>query len=300
MNEMANLNYHHLRYFRIVAHEGHLTRAAELSNVSQSALSTQIRQLEERLGQSLFERRGRALHLTEAGRIALDYADAIFETGDELVETLKQTGRSRRPLRVGAISTLSRNFQLTFLRPVLGRSDIEVILRSGSSAELLDALASLQLDLVLTSQAPQADALAPFIVHRLSEQAVGLIGVPRLCKPELGLSERLATVPLILPAHSSGLRAAFEALVANFDITPQIAAEVDDMAMMRLLAREGAGLAVIPPIVVKDELESGLLLEADRFPGMNETFYAVTTRRRYPNPVARDLLEMGQAESLES
>ena len=297
MNEVASLNYHHLRYFRIVAHEGHLTRAAELAHVSQSALSTQIRQLEERLGQSLFERRGRALHLTEAGRIALDYADAIFDTGDELVETLQQTGQSRRPLRVGAIATLSRNFQLTFLRPVLARSDIEVILRSGSSAELLDALAALQLDLVLTSHVPQTDALASFIVHRLDEQAVGLIGVPGLCSPGLELAERLATIPLILPTHSSGLRAGFEALVARLDITPQVAAEVDDMAMMRLLAREGVGLAVIPPIVVRDELVSGLLVEADRLPGMNETFYAVTTRRRYPNPVVRDLLEPAQPDA---
>jgi LysR family transcriptional activator of nhaA len=300
MNKMASLNYHHLRYFHIVAHEGHLTRAAELANVSQSALSTQIRQLEDRLGQALFERRGRALHLTEAGRIALDYADAIFDTGDELVETLKQTGLSRRPLRVGAISTLSRNFQLTFLRPVLGRSDIEVILRSGSSAELLNALAALQLDLVLTSHAPETDTLAPFIVHRLSEQPVGLIGVPGLCPPGLELAERLATAPLILPTHSSGLRAGFEALLTKLDIAPQIAAEVDDMAMVRLLAREGTGLAVIPPIVVKDELESGLLLEADRLPGMNETFFAVTTRRRYPNPAVRDLLQAAQADTVES
>ena len=84
---MAKLNYHHLRYFHIVAHEGHLTKAAEKLNVAQSALSSQIRQLEARLGQLLFERRGRALHLTEAGRIALDHADAIFATGNELVAT---------------------------------------------------------------------------------------------------------------------------------------------------------------------------------------------------------------------
>lgn len=288
---MADLNYHHLRYFRIVAHEGHLTRAAERLNVSQSALSTQIRQLEDRLGQPLFERRGRALHLTEAGRIALDHADAIFETGDELVETLKQTGQPRRALRVGAIATLSRNFQLGFLRPVLGRPDIEVILRSGSSAELFEALRALQLDLVLTNHAPETDALTPFIVHRLDEQVVGLIGVPALSPQKLELRERLATAPLILPTYSSGLRAAFEALVSRLEVSPQVAAEVDDMAMMRLLARQGIGLAVIPPIVVRDELESGLLVEMDHLPGITETFYAVTARRRYPNPVVRSLLD---------
>ncbi|GAB4152053.1 MAG: LysR family transcriptional regulator [Sphingomonadales bacterium] len=287
---MQELNYHHLHYFQIVAHEGHLTRAAERLNVSQSALSTQIKQLEARLGQPLFERRGRALHLTEAGRIALDHADSIFETGRELISVLKQNAETRRPLRIGAIATLSRNFQLSFLKPVLGRADVEVILRSGSPAELLDALASLNLDLVLTNHPAQAEAPAPFIVHRLAEQAVGLIGVPSLCAPKVPLAERLATTPLVLPTLSSGPRPDFDALVSRLEIEPKIAAEVDDMAMVRLLAREGVGLAVIPPIVVQDELASGMLEHADDLPGIRETFYAVTTRRRYPNPLLQSLL----------
>ena len=76
---MADLNYHHLRYFQVVAHEGPLTRAAERLNVSQSALSSQIRQLEDRLGQALFDRRGRALHLTEAGLIAANQSEGLAD-----------------------------------------------------------------------------------------------------------------------------------------------------------------------------------------------------------------------------
>src|SRR6056297_2158628 len=113
-----DLNYHHLRYFREVAHEGHLTRAEERLNLSQSALSTQIKQLEARLGHDLFARVGRTLELTEADRIALDHADRIFGTGAELMATLERSGKVRAPLRVGALSTLSRNFQMAFLRPV--------------------------------------------------------------------------------------------------------------------------------------------------------------------------------------
>lgn len=288
---MAELNYHHLRYFQVVAHEGHLTRAAERLHVSQSALSSQIRQLEERLGQPLFERRGRALHLTEAGRIALDHADAIFATGAELVSILKEQAQTRQPLRIGAIATLSRNFQLAFLDPVLGREDVEVILRSGSRTELFEALTMLQLDLVLTNHPPDADALAPYRVHRIAEQPVGLIGVPALCPPDIALKNRLATTPLVLPATSSGPRSDFDALASRLGVTPKVAAEVDDMAMVRLLAREGVGLAVIPPIVVKDELASGTLVNADHLPGIRETFFAVTTQRKYPNPLLKSLLE---------
>ncbi len=285
----AELNYHHLRYFQTVAHEGNLTRAAERLNVSQSAISAQIRQLEERLGQDLFERRGRLLHLTEAGRIALDHADAIFSTGRELVETLKHRGRQRRALRVGALATLSRNFQLAFLRPLLRRPDVEVILRSGSAAELFSALAALHLDIVLTNQPPAADALTAFIVERLDEQPVSLIGVPELCPPDLALAERLAEAPLVLPTAASDMRRAFDALVDRLGISPQIAAEVDDMAMMRLLAREGVGLAALPPIVVRDELAGGRLIEIAQLPNLTEAFYGVTVERRFPNPLLAEL-----------
>lgn len=291
---MSELNYHHLRYFRAVAHDGNLTRTAERLNLSQSALSIQIKQLEERLGHSLFERRGRQLYLTEAGRIALDHADTIFSAGEELVETLKETGRTRRAIRIGALATLSRNFQMEFLRPILGRSDVDMILRSGSTSELLGALEALNLDIVLLNQAPMADSVTPFIAQHVYQQRVSLIGRPSYGKPGARLADLLGEHPVILPTLESGVRSQFEALVARLGITPQIAAEVDDMAMMRLLAREGAGLAVLPPIVVKGELEAGTLVEFDALPGMIESFYAVTVKRRFPNPLIRPLLEASE------
>lgn len=287
---MSELNYNHLRYFQAVAHDGNLTRAAARLNVSQSAVSTQIRHLEQRLGQALFTRQGRALHLTEAGRIALDHADSIFATGRELVATLQQGGGQRQALRVGSLATLSRNFQLAILRPLLGRADVEVILRSGSAAELFNALAALHLDLVLTNQPPPVDALTPFVVQRLDEQKLSLIGVPALCPARLSLAERLQQAALILPSAESGLRMGFDALLDRLGVTPNIAAEVDDMAMMRLLAREGIGLAVLPPIVVRDELESGSLVESAQLPELTETFYGVTVERRFPNMLVTELL----------
>lgn len=288
---MAALNYNHLRYFRAVAHEGNLTRTAERLNLTQSALSVQIRKLEERLGHALFERRGRGLHLTEAGRIALDHADAIFQAGEELVGTLRNEGTARRALRVGALATLSRNFQMAFLRPVLGREDVELILRSGSTAELLRALEALSLDVVLVTRAPARDALTPFVAHRLADQTVSLVGTPpRLARAETRLADLLSSQPIVVPTADSGIRTGFDSLVAGLGIRPQIAAEVEDMAMMRLLAREDVGLAVLPPIVVKDEIAAGVLTEAHQLPGIGETFYAVTMERRFPNPLVGALL----------
>lgn len=290
---MAELNYNHLRYFWAVAQDGNLTRTAERLNVSQSALSIQIRKLEDRLGHQLFERRGRRLHLTEAGRIALDHADAIFATGQELLGTLRETGATRQALRVGALATLSRNFQISFLRPLLGRDDIDIVLRSGSPADLLAGLQALTLDVVLTNQPPTSDALSPFIAHKLSEQPISLIGAPALLRGQHGVAALIAAHPVILPTIGSSIRAGFDALADRLAVRPQIAAEVDDIAMMRLLAREGFALAVLPPIAVRDELAAGTLVEAASLDGLVETFFAVTTGRRFPNPIIRLLLGDG-------
>ncbi len=287
---MQSLNYNHLRYFWAVAHDGNLTRTAERLNLTQSALSVQIRKLEERLGHALFERRGRQLHLTEAGQIVLDHADAIFATGEELLGTLRQTGAARQALRVGSLATLSRNFQMEFLGPVLGRTDIDLILRSGGAAELLRALEALNLDVVLLNRAPPGDALTPLVTHRLAERPVSLVGTPDRMRSAAGLAERLHKHPIILPTVDSSVRTGFDALADRLGVRPQIVAEVEDMAMMRLLAREDIGLAVLPPIVVKDEIAAGVLVEGEHLPGIVETFYAVTMARRFPNPLVRLLL----------
>jgi LysR family transcriptional regulator, transcriptional activator of nhaA len=293
---MPDMNYNHLRYFWAVAHDGNLTRTAQRLNLSQSALSVQIRKLEEQLGHKLFERRGRQLHLTEAGRITLDHADAIFSTGDELLGTLRETGRARVALRVGALATLSRNFQLGFLKPILGRADIELILRSGGATELLRGLETLNLDVILVNQMPTRDAITPFVSTRLAEQRVSLIGAPDRIGAGNTVDALLRNHPVILPTTDSSVRTGFDALADRMGIRPQIAAEVDDMAMIRLLAREGVGLAVLPPIVVKDELATGSLIEADQLPGIVETFYAVTIERRFPNPLLRALLRDAQPD----
>jgi len=291
---MSRFNYNHLRYFQAVAHAGSLTRTAERLNVSQSTLSVQIRKLEDRLGHELFERRGRGLELTEAGRIALDYADAIFATGDELVATLGHSGTARQVVRVGSLATLSRNFQVDFLRPVLSRSDVEVVLRSGSAGDLLQALDALQLDMVLVNEAPARDAVTPWVVHRISTQQLSLVGLPEIAGEGSELESLLAKHLVILPTRENSLRTGFDALVDRLDVRPKIAAEVDDMAMIRLLAREGIGLAVVPPIVIRDELAAGNLVEIAPIPDLVETFYAVTVPRRFPNPLVDELLDAAE------
>ena len=152
----------------------------------------------------------------------------------------------------------------------------------------------LAFDVVLTNLAPPRDAATPWLVHRLAEQRVSLIGTPvRLGEVPRSMRDLLLQEPLILPPPETAMRAAFDALTSRLGIVPMIAAEVEDMAMLRLLARENAGLAVIPPIVVQDELETGLLVEAAQLDDVAETFLAVTAARRFPNPLLSEVLALG-------
>ncbi|MFD0915248.1 LysR family transcriptional regulator [Pseudahrensia aquimaris] len=286
---MAALNYHHLRYFREVAHEGNLSRAAERLNVSQSALSIQIKNLEDRLGHPLFERVGRGLVLTEVGRIALDHADRIFGAGEELLATLSQNATVLPPLKLGALSTLSRNFQMAFLRPAIRRGDVDFVLKSGNTQTLLEGLRTLSLDVVLTTEVPQGEHGQEFAAQRIADQEVGIHGVPDRVKYST-LRELLESEPLILPTDTA-IRTGFEGLLSRLGITPRIAASVDDMAMVRLLAREGAGLAVAPAVVLADEIASRRLATAPFSLDIAEPFYAVTISRKYPHPMLAQLLE---------
>ena len=288
---MPELNLNHLRYFRAVAHEGSLTRAAEHMNLSQSALSVQIQKLEHRIGHPLFARTGRRLVLTEAGRIALDYADTVFDAGQELLSTL--AGRppdSRQVFRVGALTTLSRNFQLRFLGPLVGRRDVELIVRSGGIRDLLAQLEAHAVDVVLANSPAPLDARSDLRNHLLDSQPVGLVGRPRPDGRPFRFPEDLRTEPLLVPSLDSGIRVAFDRVLELAGVRPTIVAEVDDMAMLRLLAREREGVTLAPPIVVRDELETGVLVEHCRIPEIAETFYAIVQKRRFPHPLLADLL----------
>lgn len=275
------MNYNHLRYFWTVAKIGKLTEAAEQLNLSQSALSVQIKKLEYQIGHDLFERRGRGLVLTEAGQTALDYANMIFATGDEMLSRLRDSETSKKQiLRIGALSTLSRNFQMSFVGDILQRDNIEIIMRSGSLAELLSALEAHRLDVVLVNQIPLRDSATPWSARILDTQDISLIGTQARIKGRTSLKAMLSTEPLLLPSAESGYRNNIDVLLEQLDIRPNIIAEVDDMAMMRLLARQDIGLAILPPIVVVDELSKGQLHEACQLTGITETFAALTMKRK--------------------
>ncbi|MCU0868005.1 MAG: LysR substrate-binding domain-containing protein [Burkholderiales bacterium] len=296
---MSRLNYHHLHYFWAVAKEGNLTRAATRLHVSQSALSAQIRQLESQLGQTLFTRTGRALQLTEAGRLALTYAESIFASGQELVALLREGRREERQvLRIGAVATLSRNFQDNFVRPLLARDDVELVLQSGSLVELLARLRVHTLDVILSNRRVHPSTDDPWQCRRIARQPVSLVGQPRGRRRAFRFPDELADVPLLLPGRDNDIRAGFDLMCEQRGLRVRVRAEVDDMALMRLLARDSDSVALLPTVVVQDELKSGRLVEYGVVPDLHENFYAITVQRHFAPPLLKQLLKRSEAEVL--
>ncbi len=291
------VNYHHLQYFWGVAKDGNLTRTAARLRVSPSALSTQIRHLEDELGVQLFERQGRTLKLTEAGRMALGYAEDIFARGRELVATLRDGRDREQPLRIGAVATLSRNFQESFVHPLLGEGGVRLRLVSGGLEDLLGRLAAHSLDLVLANQPVVGDEERAFRCRRVARQKVSLVGHPRRSKL-VRFPKDVANVALLLPGPDSAIRTSFDAICEKLKIPIRILAEIDDMAMIRLLARDSEAVALLPPVVVRDELNSGVLRELAVVPGLYENFYAITIERRYQHPLVKVLLSRSVSELL--
>lgn len=286
------LNYHHLLRFRAIAREGGVTRAARVLRVSASALSEQLAELEEWLGECLFDRRGRSMVLTDAGRAVLDHADAIHESGAELLDLFRRPGaqKKRRALRIGAVAPLSKNLQFDFIEPLLTRPDAAISVSAGSFDDLLVRLRSHDLDVVL-SEAPAPPGGAPEVFNQvLGEVPAYLVGRMRRLDLSKGFPACLKGVPLFLPARHTPLREQFELLLAQAGVESEVRGEVDDMALLRLLALSGKGLALTSAIVVERELDSDRLRQVIPLSGLSVRFHAVTVRRRLPNPWIEEIV----------
>jgi LysR family transcriptional activator of nhaA len=280
--KVEQLNFHHLFHFWRVARTGHLTRAAQELHTSQSALSAQIRQLEDRLGEALFAREGRRLALTATGQMGMAYAENIFGLGQEMLGRLEGRGEGLERLRVGSVATLSRNYQENWMRPLLADPLVTLTLESGTLEGLLERLQQHQLDVVLANEPVAPDAKRPLHCRFLGSQPITLVGpAARWSGRTLRVPDDLGGLELALPGPRHALRGQFDALCMAADIKPRVRAEVDDMAMLRLIARDSGWLTLLPEVVVQDELRTGHLVALGRSGQLQESFYAITTPHRH-------------------
>lgn len=281
------LNYHHLLYFWMVAKEGSITAACKKLHLAQPTISTQLKQLEQKVGDKLYDRVGRQIVLTEVGRVVYRYADEIFAIGEELVDTLQNrpTGRPQR-LLVGVPEVLPKLIAFRLLEPALKLDEnIQLICKEGPLEQLIAGLALHELDVVF-SDAPAG----PMVRVKAFNHELGGCGIGLFASPELrdrfadGMPESLVEAPFMLSAPGTQLRRSVENWLDSNEMKPRIVGEIDDTALLKVFAE--AGLAVIPaPMAIRREIERqfGLRLLIE-LPGVKERFYAITVERRLRHP----------------
>ncbi len=282
------LNYNNLYYFWIIAKEGGITPAAKRLRLSVSNLSGQLRALEEHMGHEFFSREGRHLELTEAGKVALDYAHTIFSSGEELFDVLahQQSSKKRRTLiRIGALNSMSKNLQYVFIKNVLEEENIQLRVTEGSLSELADGLVHHRLDLVLSNMPVRSDQDKDLFNQRVAELPIYLVGQRRFKLPAAAWPQALNDLPCFVPTLETRVRNNWEHYCEQHRVRPEILAEVEDMALLRVLALSGQGCSVVPQVVVRDEIKSKKLHVLHTFKGITEIIYAITPRRVRPNEV---------------
>ena len=286
---MEWLNYHHLRYFWMVAKEGSLAAAASKLRVSQPSISEQIRDLEESLGEKLFRREGRKNRLSDAGHIVFGYADEIFALGRELTNSVKQRP-SARTLRfhAGIVDSFPKLVTNELLKPVFAKwQNIHVICREGKLQDLLVQLASHRLDIVFSDEMPSSGASFKSFAHNLAKCGSTICAERKLAarlKP--GFPKSLNGAPALVPAENSNFRRALEMWFRRIRVAPHVIAECEDLALMKVLAAEGRGFLAVPDIALEEAITRYRFQPIGRASGCRHEFYAITAERRIENPAA--------------
>lgn len=284
---MTWLNYHHLYYFWVVAHEGSIAGATRKLHLTQPTISAQLRQLDESLGEKLFEKSGRGLVLTEPGRVALRYADEIFALGRELRDTLRDrpTGKPVR-VTIGVADVVPKLIAYRVLRAAFDTgTEIEMVCREASSEELLRLLGQHDVDLVLTD-APTAAAPLRAYNHLLGESGTTFFAAPSLAaSARRHFPRSLDGAPLLLPGDGTQLRRALELWLDATGIQPKRVGAFDDLALMTDFGRAGVGIFPAPSVIEKEIETQYNVRVVGRSPDVKERFYAVAAERKIKNPI---------------
>jgi len=284
---MTPLNYKHLHYFWVVAQEGSITRAAERLGLAVQTISGQLSLLERQLGKALFNSQGRGLVLSDAGRVALGYADQIFQLGDALVDAVQASGsESTLRLRTGISDGIPKLLAYRLLSSVTSMPvDVRLICDEGEFETLLGELALHRLDVVLTDRAAPVGGNLKVFSTRLGDFENGLFGTPDLLERyQADFPKSLDGAPLLLPTRHNALRGRIDRWLESAGIRPKIVGEFEDSALLNTFGR--GGLGIFPaPLVLAEQIESQLNARVlGPMTGVSEQIYAISNERRIRHP----------------
>ncbi len=281
---MQWLNYHHLLYFWMVAREGGLGPAGKILRLSHPTLSGQIKQLEESLGERLFDRTGRSLVLTERGRLVYRYADEIFGLGRELLDALQGSGPGALRTVVGVTDVVPKHIVARLVDPALRLPEpVKLVVVEDRYERLLAALALHEIDVVIADgPVPPGSPLRAY-THALAESTVTLVAAPeRAAALREGFPGSMDGQAFILPAEGATLRRSLEHWFESVGVRPTVSIEVQDQALAKVFARSGRGVTAVPTTTLDGALAYGLEPIAE-VPEVTERFFAITSRRKLVN-----------------
>jgi LysR family transcriptional activator of nhaA len=286
------LNYHHLYYFRTIAAEGSIAKAAERLRVGQPTLSAQLRQLEEKLGFDLFERQHKRLILTEQGRVALEYASEIFRMGGEMLEALQDRQRPERiHVQLGALDSIPKHLISALVKAAYQIAPCSVSVLEGDDALLLRELLAHRIDLILTNHPPRVTEGRKLYTRSIGKTPVVVCGSKKFAKARKGFPGSLAGVPFVMPTAHSKLRQDVDHYFASRRISPEVVAETQDTSLQKLLGIDGVGVVPISLLGVESLIERRELVELGVLEGVYEEIFLASTSRRIENPVSARLLQ---------
>jgi LysR family transcriptional regulator, transcriptional activator of nhaA len=295
---MEWLNYHHLLYFWVVAKRGSIVAAGKELRLAHPTISGQIHRLEDALGQKLFTRHGRNLVLTDEGRVACRYAEEIFDLGREFLDTVK--GRpSSRPVRlvVGVSDALAKSIVQRILEPVFGLGkDIQVVCRDDRSVEaFMGDLAQSEVDLVLSDAPAGPGSAVRAFSHLLGECGTAFFAAPALAKRlRRKFPRSLDGAPFMVPGADSTLRRALNVWFDTENIRPKIVAELDDVALAKILGETGLGVFAAPDVIeneVRKRYHVRVIGYAEK---LRQRVYAISLERKIRHPAVVAICEVAR------
>ena len=284
---LAWLNYHHLLYFRAVAREGGVVKAARQLRLSPPTISAQIRQLEEQIGEPLFLRTGRSLVLTPTGQTVLRYADEIFELGEDLKSSLRHGGEQPSGrLVVGLSMVVPKLIAHRLIQPALEMPDPpEIVCIEDTTERLLGSLATYSLDLVLSDAPRGAEVAVRAYNHLLGECGVSFFATRELAsRHRRGFPASLDGAPMLLPSPGSALRTSLEHWFQDLGIRPRSVGVFDDSALMKAFGAGGAGIFPAPSAIDGEVERQYGVRPVGRTDAVRERFYAISVERRLRHP----------------
>jgi len=286
------LNHNHLFYFWVTATEGSIARASGRLHLTPQTISAQIKLLEEALEVRLFDRAGRGLRLTEAGRVTKSYAEEIFALGRELEAALRgEPVGAERELRVGISDALPKRACHRILEPATRMPDpMRLICREDGVERLLGELALHNLDLVLDDSPIPAGLSVRAYNHLLGQCGVAWVASPELAKRyRRNFPSGLADAPFLLPTANTALRRSLDLWFEETGVRPRIIAEIADSALLQAFGENGEGIFPVTDVVLDDVRERMGVVPLGAAEGVVERFYAITVERRISHPAVVEI-----------